>query len=112
MGEKVTSIFERAIDVFGRRDDVNTRCILFFSNAPFYVCVRFFFFFWDILMCLLVTPFFLFGRDDGDNLWQVDVDMMEVIFTSLVEYLQLEDAYNIFILNPKHAEKRVKYGYR
>ncbi|XP_019174714.1 PREDICTED: uncharacterized protein LOC109170184 isoform X2 [Ipomoea nil] len=51
-------------------------------------------------------------RDDGDNLWQVDVDMMEVVFNSLVEYLQLEDAYNIFILNPKRAEKRVKYGYR
>nr|GMD91017.1 UTP--glucose-1-phosphate uridylyltransferase [Ipomoea batatas] len=51
-------------------------------------------------------------RDDGDNLWQVDVDMMEVVFSSLVEYLQLEDAYNIFILNPKRAEKRVKYGYR
>nr|GME04641.1 UTP--glucose-1-phosphate uridylyltransferase [Ipomoea batatas] len=76
MGEKVTSIFERAIDVFGRKDDV------------------------------------LNTRDDGEHLWQVDVDMMEVVFNSLVEYLQLEDAYNIFILNPKRAEKRVKYGYR
>ncbi|KAL6508489.1 hypothetical protein OROHE_021622 [Orobanche hederae] len=76
MGEKVTSIFERAIDVFGRRDDISS------------------------------------SRDDGVGLWQVDVDMMGVIFTSLVEYLQLEDAYNIFILNPKNDTKRTKYGYR
>ncbi|KAK6126684.1 hypothetical protein DH2020_039579 [Rehmannia glutinosa] len=51
-------------------------------------------------------------KDDGMGLWQVDVDMMDVVFTSLVEYLQLEDAYNIFILNPKSDAKRVKYGYR
>ncbi|PIN16212.1 UTP--glucose-1-phosphate uridylyltransferase [Handroanthus impetiginosus] len=76
MGEKVTYIFERAIDVLGRRDDV--------SNT----------------------------RDDGMGLWQVDVDMMDVVLTSLVEYLRLEDAYNIFILNPKRDAKRAKYGYR
>ncbi|KAL3625239.1 hypothetical protein CASFOL_030693 [Castilleja foliolosa] len=76
MGEKVTSIFERAIDVFGRSDNVSG------------------------------------SRDDGVGLWQVDVDMMSVVFTSLVEYLQMEDAYNIFILNPKNDTKRAKYGYR
>ncbi|KAL0315931.1 UNVERIFIED_CONTAM: hypothetical protein Sradi_5471300 [Sesamum radiatum] len=76
MGEKVTSIFERAIDVLGRTDDISGT------------------------------------RDDGVGLWQVDVDMMDVVFTSLVEYLQLEDAYNIFILNPKRDAKRVKFGYR
>lgn len=76
MGEKVTSIFERAIDVFGRKDDMSD------------------------------------NRDDGTVLWQVDVDMMDVLYTSLVEYLQLEDAYNIFVLNPKRNGKRVKYGYR
>ncbi|XP_011078169.1 uncharacterized protein LOC105161979 isoform X1 [Sesamum indicum] len=76
MGEKVTSIFERAIDVLGRTDDISGT------------------------------------RDDGVGHWQVDVDMMDVVFTSLVEYLQLEDAYNIFILNPKRDAKRVKYGYR
>lgn len=76
MGEKVTSVFEHAIDVFARMDDV--------SNA----------------------------RDDKTNLWQVDVDMMDVLFTSLVEYLQLDNAYNIFILNPKRDVKRAKYGYR
>lgn len=76
MGEKVTSIFERAIDVLGRRDDV--------SNT----------------------------RDDSAGLWQVDVDMMSVFFSSLVEYLELEGAYNVFILNPKHDAKRAKYGYR
>ncbi|KAH0651833.1 hypothetical protein KY290_032740 [Solanum tuberosum] len=76
MGEKVTSIFERAIDVFGRKDDMSD------------------------------------NRDDGTVLWQVDVDMIDVLYTSLVEYLQLEDAYNIFVLNPKRNGKRVKYGYR
>ncbi|WMV38572.1 hypothetical protein MTR67_031957 [Solanum verrucosum] len=76
MGEKVTSIFERAIDVFGRKDVMSD------------------------------------NRDDGTVLWQVDVDMIDVLYTSLVEYLQLEDAYNIFVLNPKRNGKRVKYGYR
>ncbi|CAL5439175.1 unnamed protein product [Camellia sinensis] len=76
MGEKVTSIFERAIDVLARKDDVSDT------------------------------------RDDRASLWQVDVDMMDVIFTSLVEYLQLENAYNIFIMNPKHDAKIAKYGYR
>ncbi|KAF6157087.1 hypothetical protein GIB67_041548 [Kingdonia uniflora] len=51
-------------------------------------------------------------RDDENVLWQVDVDMMEVFSTSLVEYLKIEDAYNILILNPKHNIKRQRYGYR
>ncbi|GKV20534.1 hypothetical protein SLEP1_g30641 [Rubroshorea leprosula] len=76
MNEKVTSIFEHAINVFSRKDNVSG------------------------------------DRDDADSLWQVDMDMMDVIVTSLVEYLQLEDAYNIFILNPKRDTKRMKYGYR
>ncbi|EOY32199.1 Uncharacterized protein TCM_039797 isoform 1 [Theobroma cacao] len=76
MGEKVTSIFEHAINVLARRDDVSG------------------------------------DRDGTDSLWQVDADMMDVLFTSLVEYLQLEDAYNIFILNPHPDAKRAKYGYR
>lgn len=76
MGEKVTSVFERAINVLARKDDLSS------------------------------------NRDDGDILWQVDVDVMDVLFTSLVEYLHLEEAYNIFILNPKHDVKRAKYGYR
>lgn len=76
MGEKVTSIFEHAINVFARKDDISG------------------------------------NRDDMDALWQVDVDVMDVLFTSLVEYLQLENAYNIFVLNPKHDIKRAKYGYR
>ncbi|GLT28617.1 hypothetical protein SLA2020_035370 [Shorea laevis] len=76
MNEKVTSIFERAINVFSRKDDVSGE------------------------------------RDDAVSLWQVDMDMMDVLVTSLVEYLQLEDAYNIFILNPKRDTKRMKYGYR
>ncbi|AES94886.2 transmembrane protein, putative [Medicago truncatula] len=76
MGEKVTSIFEHAIRVFGRKD----------------------------------APVGSGDNDGGD--WQVDVDMIDGLFASLVEYLQLENAYNIFILNPKRAEKKTKYGYR
>ncbi|KAH7848402.1 hypothetical protein Vadar_002330 [Vaccinium darrowii] len=75
MGEKVTSAFERAINVLARKDDV-------------------------------------LDTSDEAGLWQVDVGMMDVIITSLVEYLQLENAYNIFILNPKRNMKIAKYGYR
>lgn len=50
--------------------------------------------------------------DDKDALWQVDLDMMEVLFDSLVEYLQIGNAYNIFILNPRHDVNRSRYGYR
>lgn len=76
MGEKVTAVFERAIDVLARKDDVSGH------------------------------------RNDSAGHWQVDVDMMDVFFTSLVEYLQLDNAYNVFILNPKRDMKRTKYGYR
>ncbi|XP_039064196.1 uncharacterized protein LOC120209199 isoform X1 [Hibiscus syriacus] len=76
MNEHVTSVFERAINVLARKDDV--------SNV----------------------------RNDTDSLWQVDADMMDVLFASLVEYLQLEDAYNIFILNPRRDSRIAKYGYR
>ncbi|KAK3016013.1 hypothetical protein RJ639_006737 [Escallonia herrerae] len=76
MGEKVTSVFEHAIDVLARKDDVSN------SSA------------------------------DGAGIWQVDVDMMEVLFTSLVEYLQLENTYNIFVLNPNRGVNRARYGYR
>ncbi|OVA19335.1 hypothetical protein BVC80_521g148 [Macleaya cordata] len=76
MGEKVTSVFEHAIKVLSRKDNVSDT------------------------------------RDDENVLWQVDVDTMDLLFTSLVEYLELEDAYNIFVLNPKHNIKRAKYGYR
>ncbi|KAK8630292.1 hypothetical protein V6N13_079090 [Hibiscus sabdariffa] len=76
MNEQVTSVFERAIKVLARRDDV--------SN----------------------------DRNDTNSLWQVDADMMDVLFTSLVEYLQLEEAYNIFILNPRRDSRIAKYGYR
>lgn len=51
-------------------------------------------------------------REDGDILWQVDVDRMEYLFSALINYVQIEDAYNIFILNPKHNTTRVHYGYR
>ncbi|KAF6155049.1 hypothetical protein GIB67_035796 [Kingdonia uniflora] len=56
--------------------------------------------------------FLTFPLDDENVLWQVDVDMMEVLCTSLVEYLEIEDAYNILILNPNHDIKMQKYGYR
>ncbi|XP_048494940.1 uncharacterized protein LOC104886808 isoform X2 [Beta vulgaris subsp. vulgaris] len=50
--------------------------------------------------------------ENKDALWQVDLDLMEVFFDSLIEYLQLENAYNIFVLNPKHNANITRYGYR
>eukprot|EP01018_Ginkgo_biloba_P026857 Gb_19912 [translate_table: standard] len=76
MGEKVTEVFERAIKVLSRRDNISDT------------------------------------RPDEELLWQVDMDAMEYFFTSLVEYLQLDNAYNIFILNPKRHSNRRTYGYR
>ncbi|KAG5002382.1 hypothetical protein JHK87_023454 [Glycine soja] len=76
MGEKVTSIIEHAINVFGRKDDP------------------------------------VGNRNNNGGGWQVDVDMLDGLLSSLVEYLQLENAYNIFILNPKRDERKPKYGYR
>jgi len=64
---------------------------------------------------MMKMPFiclFALHSDDKDALWQVDVDLMEVIFDSLVEYLQIGNAYNIFILNPRHDVNRSRYGYR
>ncbi|CAD5169905.1 unnamed protein product [Musa acuminata subsp. malaccensis] len=52
------------------------------------------------------------SREDKTNLWQVDMDRMEYVFSTLVEYLQIDNAYNIFILNPKKDDKRIQYGYR
>lgn len=64
-------------------------------------------------MSLLYYNISFYGNRDEENaLWQVDVEMMEYIFTSLVEYFHIEDAYNVFILNPKHDIKKAKYGYR
>ncbi|XP_009120324.1 uncharacterized protein LOC103845245 [Brassica rapa] len=74
MGEKVTQVIERAINVLSRRDDVS--------------------------------------RDEENGLRQVDVEMMEFIFSSLVEYFHLGDAYNVFVLNPKRDLKKGIYGYR
>ncbi|GMH11775.1 hypothetical protein Nepgr_013616 [Nepenthes gracilis] len=76
MSEKVTSVFEHAIDVLARKDDISAT------------------------------------RDDGDTMWQVDLDIMDALFASLVEYLELGNAYNIFVLNPKRDAKRARYGYR
>ncbi|CAN6485674.1 unnamed protein product [Victoria cruziana] len=76
MGEKVTSVFEHAIEVLSRKDNISDT------------------------------------RDDDQVLWQVDMDVMDYLFTSLIDYLELKNAYNIFVLNPKHNMKRVHYGYR
>lgn len=57
--------------------------------------------------------FFLFlSRENGDAVLQVDLELMDDLVSNLVEYLRLENAYNIFILNPKRDAKRTKYGYR
>ncbi|XP_062115255.1 uncharacterized protein LOC133829565 [Humulus lupulus] len=77
MGEKVTSIFEQALRVLARDDDVSAA-----------------------------------NKDNVDSFYQVDLDAMEVLFSSLIEFLRLEDTYNVFILNPKRDVKRPKYGYR
>lgn len=74
MGEKVTQVIERAINVLARKDDIS--------------------------------------RDEENGLRQVDVEMMEFIFSSLVEYFHLGDAYNVFVLNPKRDIKKGIYGYR
>ncbi|KAK8968393.1 hypothetical protein KSP40_PGU011194 [Platanthera guangdongensis] len=76
MGEKVTSVFEQAVEALSRKEDI------------------------------------LDSRADEDVLWQVDIDRMGYIFTTLIDYLKIENAYNIFILNPKYSKKRVQYGYR
>ncbi|CAM8942799.1 unnamed protein product [Rhodiola kirilowii] len=76
MGEKVTSLFEHAINVSARKEDL--------SN----------------------------DRNDGKAIWQVDLDVMDFLFSSLVSYLELENAYNVFILNPKRDTKMAEYGYR
>ncbi|MCO5572254.1 hypothetical protein L7F22_026007 [Adiantum nelumboides] len=58
-------------------------------------------------------------RDDFKNTssdskvqWQVDVNSISYLFSSLVHYLDLGTAYNIFILNPKREATRSFYGYR
>ncbi|XP_057821135.1 uncharacterized protein LOC131033858 isoform X2 [Cryptomeria japonica] len=76
MSEKVTEVFERAIKVLSRRENLTDT------------------------------------RSDEELLWQVNMDEMDFFFTSLVEYLQLNDAYNIFVLNPKRTPSRHTYGYR
>ncbi|WOL13828.1 hypothetical protein Cni_G22608 [Canna indica] len=50
--------------------------------------------------------------EDKEIVWQVDMDRMEYLFSTLVEYLQIDNSYNIFILNPKKIDKRTMYGYR
>lgn len=51
-------------------------------------------------------------RPDSEVMWQVDMDGMSHIFSSLVQYLQLDDAYNILVLNPRRDSQRKNYGYR
>ncbi|KAH0459721.1 hypothetical protein IEQ34_012535 [Dendrobium chrysotoxum] len=52
------------------------------------------------------------SRADEDVVWQVDIDRMGYILTTLIDHLKLEDAYNVFILNPKYNNKKLHYGYR
>ncbi|KAG0568443.1 hypothetical protein KC19_6G020200 [Ceratodon purpureus] len=49
---------------------------------------------------------------DTEVMWQVDMDGMAHIFSSFINFLQLEDAYNIIVLNPKRNATRANYGYR
>ncbi|XP_020578333.1 uncharacterized protein LOC110023327 [Phalaenopsis equestris] len=52
------------------------------------------------------------SRADEEVFWQVDIDRMGYIFTTLINYLKIDDAYNIFILNPNYNNRRLHYGYR
>uniref|UniRef100_A0A8R7QL87 DUF7906 domain-containing protein n=1 Tax=Triticum urartu TaxID=4572 RepID=A0A8R7QL87_TRIUA len=76
MGEDIMSVFEHAVKVLSRRED-------------------------------LTDP-----SESGAAIWQVDSDQMEHVFSTLVDHLQIQEAYNIFILNPKPIEKSTQYGYR
>uniref|UniRef100_A0A0D9VFU6 DUF7906 domain-containing protein n=1 Tax=Leersia perrieri TaxID=77586 RepID=A0A0D9VFU6_9ORYZ len=51
-------------------------------------------------------------KEATEALWQVDSDQMEHLFSTLVDHLQIQEAYNIFILNPKPIDKSTHYGYR
>ncbi|CAM0953876.1 unnamed protein product [Alopecurus aequalis] len=51
-------------------------------------------------------------REDGMPFWQVDSDQMEHVYSALVDHLQIQEAYSIFILNPKPMENGTRYGYR
>ncbi|XP_020110520.1 uncharacterized protein LOC109725660 isoform X2 [Ananas comosus] len=52
------------------------------------------------------------SSENEELLWQVDIDRMEYVVSTLVDYLQIENAYNIFVLNPKLKDKKFRYGYR
>lgn len=68
---------------------------------------------WGSGLIFCVVSFFVLGdRDEESALRQVDTDMMEFIFSSLVEYFHLGDAYNVFVLNPKRDIRKGGYGYR
>ncbi|KAG0625344.1 hypothetical protein M758_2G047100 [Ceratodon purpureus] len=51
-------------------------------------------------------------KPDTEVLWQVDMDSMSHIFSSFISFLELDDAYNIIVLNPKRNATRANYGYR
>ncbi|KAF8758213.1 hypothetical protein HU200_010578 [Digitaria exilis] len=76
MGEDVLTVFELAIKVLSRREDLAD------------------------------------SRENEGGTLQVDSAQMEHIFSTLVDHLQIQEAYNIFILNPKPISKGVNYGYR
>ncbi|KAG2650865.1 hypothetical protein PVAP13_1NG207400 [Panicum virgatum] len=76
MGEDVLSVFEHAIKVLSRREDLAD------------------------------------SRENEEGSLQVDSAQMEYIFSTLVDHLQIQEAYNIFILNPKPISKSINYGYR
>ncbi|KAF8758211.1 hypothetical protein HU200_010576 [Digitaria exilis] len=50
--------------------------------------------------------------ENEEGTLQVDSAQMEHIFSTLVDHLQIQEGYNIFILNPKPFSKGVNYGYR
>lgn len=67
---------------------------------------------YDIWFLIFTPSFWSIDRPDSEVQWQVDVDSIAYLFSSLVHYLQLGNAYNIFVLNPKRDATQRRYGYR
>eukprot|EP00850_Spirogloea_muscicola_P002609 SM000010S04247 [mRNA] locus=s10:531434:539424:+ [translate_table: standard] len=52
------------------------------------------------------------ARADEAALWQVDIESLARIINNLCKHLDIENVYNIFVLNPNPERARRHYGYR
>ncbi|CAM6088218.1 unnamed protein product [Calypogeia fissa] len=86
LNSRTTAVFERAIKLLARKEDpVGTKDSAEEAGEAV--------------------------EEEGPE-WQVDVGAISHIFQSLVNYLELEKAYNVFVLNPKRDPSHGRYGYR